>query len=152
MNLGSASVISHDERVHERIDLCGVWGGMSAILLVDDNPAVRNTVGDVLRDVGHKVSEAGSGSEALTLLERGRYELLIVDYLLPEMKGDAIARVARERWPNLRIAFLSGYAEFLSLTGKAGEDTLISKPISSEELCKAVASALATPGSLAQAA
>jgi CheY-like chemotaxis protein len=125
---------------------------MSAILLVDDNPAVRNAVGDVLRDAGHKVSEAARGSEALTLLERSAFDLLIVDYLLPEMKGDAIARAARERWPNLRVAFLSGYAEFLSLTGKAGADTLIPKPISSEELCKAVASALQRPGSLAHAA
>jgi two-component system cell cycle sensor histidine kinase/response regulator CckA len=112
---------------------------MSAILLVDDHPAVRNGVGDVLRDAGHTVSEAGSGPEALTLLERSPFDLLIVDYLLPEMKGDTIARLARERWPSLRIAFLSGYAEFLSLTGKAGADTLIPKPISSEDLCKTVA-------------
>ena len=125
---------------------------MSAILVVDDNPAVRNGVGDVLRDAGHKVAEAGSGSEALSLLERGSFDLLILDYLLPEMKGDAIARLARARWPSLRIAFLSGYADFLSLTGKAGEDTLIPKPVTSEDLCKAVASALKRPGSMAHAA
>jgi two-component system, cell cycle sensor histidine kinase and response regulator CckA len=125
---------------------------MSAILLVDDHPAVRNGVGDVLRDAGHSVSEAGSGPEALTMLERSPFDLLIVDYLLPEMKGDAIARLARERWPALRIAFLSGYAEFLSLTGKIGADTLISKPISSEDLCRAVASVLDEPRPLVRAA
>jgi CheY-like chemotaxis protein len=129
----------------------GVWW-MSAILLVDDHPAVRNGVGDVLRDAGYKVSEAGSGSEALTLLERSAFDLLIVDYLLPEMKGDAIARLARQRWPALRIAFLSGYAEFLSLTGKAGADTLIPKPISSDDLCKAVAGVLREPRALSRAA
>ena len=125
---------------------------MSAILLVDDNRAVRNSVGDVLRDAGYKVSEAASGSEALSLLERDAFDLLMVDYLLPEMKGDAIAQMARKRWPTLRVAFLSGYTDFLSLTGKAGDDILIAKPISSEELRRAVAAALQRPGSLAHAA
>jgi CheY-like chemotaxis protein len=126
--------------------------GMSAILLVDDNPAVRNSVGDELRDAGYKVSEAASGSEALSLLERSPFDLLIVDYLLPNMKGDAIARTARERWPALRVIFLSGYTEFLSLTGKSGGGILIQKPISSEALRRAVADALAGRGSLAHAA
>jgi two-component system cell cycle sensor histidine kinase/response regulator CckA len=125
---------------------------MSAILLVDDNPAVRNTVGDELRDAGYTVSEAASGSEALSLLDRTAFDLLIVDYLLPQMKGDAIARAARERWPTLRVAFLSGYTEFLSLTGKSGGDILISKPISSEELRRVVAGALSERGPLAHAA
>jgi CheY-like chemotaxis protein len=125
---------------------------MVTILLVDDNRTVRNAVGDVLRDAGYHVSEAASGSEALSLLERSAYDLLMVDYLLPEMKGDAIARAARERWPALRVAFLSGYTEFLSLTGKAGADTLIAKPISSEDLQNAVASALRGHASLAHAA
>lgn len=125
---------------------------MSAILLVDDNPAVRNLVGDVLRDAGHAVSDVASGAEALKLLERKSFDLLILDYLLPDMKGDAIAHVVRQRWSTLRIAFLSGYAEFLSLTGKHGDDTLISKPISTEDLCKAVEKALKGRGPLAYAA
>jgi CheY-like chemotaxis protein len=125
---------------------------MSAILLVDDNPAVRNAVGDELREAGYKVSEAASGTEALSLLERHAFDLLMVDYLLPEMKGDAIAQAARQRCPTLRVAFLSGYTEFLSLTGKSGGDTLIAKPISSDELRRAVAQALQAPGSLAHAA
>jgi DNA-binding response OmpR family regulator len=125
---------------------------MSAILLVDDNPAVRNIVGDVLEDAGHVVSGVATGAEAIALLERGSFDLLILDYLLPDMKGDAIARVVRERWSTLRIAFLSGYTDFLALTGKHGEDTLISKPISIEDLCKAVEGALRKQSALAAAA
>jgi CheY-like chemotaxis protein len=125
---------------------------MSSILLVDDHLSVRCSVGDVLRDAGYQVSEAANAAQALKLLERRSFDLLIVDYLLPEMKGDAIARIARERWPDLRVMFLSGYAEFLSLTGKSGDDTLIQKPISVDALCKAVASALRRPGSLQSAA
>jgi CheY-like chemotaxis protein len=125
---------------------------MKAILVVDDNPAVRIGIADTLRDAGYKVSEAATGAEALRLLERREFNLLMLDYLLPGMKGDAIARVASERWPTLRIAFLSGYAEFLSLTGKAGNSTLISKPVSSEDLCTAVSGALRTQAVLPRAA
>lgn len=125
---------------------------MSAILLVDDNPAVRNVVADVLEDAGHKVSGVASGAEAIALLERNAFDLLILDYLLPDMKGDAIAQVVKQRWSTLRIAFLSGYTEFLALTGKHGEQTLISKPISIEDLCRAVEGALSKESVLAAAA
>jgi CheY-like chemotaxis protein len=125
---------------------------MSSILLVDDHLSVRCSVGDVLRDAGHVVAEAANAVQALRLLERNAFDLLIVDYLLPEMKGDVIARIAKERWPNVRVMFLSGYADFLSLTGKSGDSTLIAKPISSDALCKAVASALREPIALAPAA
>lgn len=125
---------------------------MSSILLVDDHLSVRCSVGDVLRDAGYQVSEAANAAQALKLLERRSFDLLIVDYLLPEMKGDAIARIARERWPNLRVMFLSGYADFLSLTGKSGDSTLIQKPISVDALCKAVAFALRGSASLRSAA
>jgi CheY-like chemotaxis protein len=125
---------------------------MSAILLVDDHPAVRCSVGDVLRDAGHDVSEAPDATQALKLLDRRAFDLLIVDYLLPEMKGDALARIARERWPTLRVVFLSGYADFLSLTGKSGDSTLIAKPIRSDDLCRAVARELQEVESLQPAA
>jgi CheY-like chemotaxis protein len=125
---------------------------MSSILLVDDHPAVRSGVGDVLRDAGYEVAEAANASQALKLLEAKAFDLLLVDYLLPEMKGDAIARVARARWPALRIAFLSGYTDFLSLTGKAGDSQLISKPVSAQQLCDGVAAALGSLAVLAPAA
>ena len=118
---------------------------MSAILLVDDNPAVRNIVGDVLRDLGHKVLEASSASGALDLLERNSFDLLVLDYLLPDMKGDAVARLVGERWDSLKIAFLTGYSEFLELTGKHGGNTIISKPISTDALCKVVEDTLRRP-------
>jgi CheY-like chemotaxis protein len=125
---------------------------MSAILLVDDNPAVRTLVGEVLREAGHEVSDVASGPEALALLERRSFDLLICDYLLPEMKGDVLARLVRKRWSTLRIAFLTAYADFLSVTGKNGGDALIPKPISIDDLCRAVEHVLRTAPGLAHAA
>ena len=125
---------------------------MGAILLVDDSPAVRNIVGDVLRDAGHEVSEVASGAEAIALLERSSFDLVILDYLLPDMKGDAIARIVKQRWSTLRIAFLSGYTEFRAWTGKHDEEMLIPKPISIEKLCKAVEGALRSRTTRAEAA
>ena|SRR5688500_10283289 len=128
------------------------WGPMTAILLVDDHPVVRASVRDLLRDAGYDVAEAANGPQALRLLERSSFDLLLVDYLLPEMKGDTIARIAQARWPDLRVAFLSGYADFLSLTGKAGDHTLISKPVSADDLCRGVAAALLPTAPIARAA
>jgi CheY-like chemotaxis protein len=125
---------------------------MSAILLVDDNPTVRSVVGEVLREAGHHVSDVASGFEALALLEHRSFDLLICDYLLPEMKGDALARQVRKRWSTLRIAFLTAYADFLSVTGKSGEDAVIPKPISIDDLCRAVENVLRTAPRLAHAA
>jgi CheY-like chemotaxis protein len=122
---------------------------MSSILLVDDNPAVRNIVGDVLRDAGHDVSEVADGSRALALLTDRQFDLVILDYLLPDVKGDAVARFARQRCATVRIAFLTAYAEFLSLTGKSGDEVIIPKPISLDDLCAAVENVLRP---LAQAA
>src|SRR5918997_3442472 len=125
---------------------------MSAILLVDDNPTVRSVVGEVLREAGHHVSDVASGSEALALLERRSFDLLICDYLLPEMKGDVLARLVRKRWSTLRIAFLTAYADFLSVTGKNGDNAVIPKPISIDDLCRAVDHVLRAAPRLAQAA
>jgi CheY-like chemotaxis protein len=125
---------------------------MSAILLVDDNPAVRNVVGGVLREAGHHVADVASGSEALALLERHSFDLLICDYLLPEMKGDVLAQLVRKRWSTLRIAFLTAYADFMSLTGKNAGDAVIPKPISIDDLCRAVEHVLRTAPRLAHAA
>ena len=115
---------------------------MRKILLVEDTPAVRHAVAAALRDAGHDVHEARSGSEACCALERDSFDLLLLDYLMADMKGDAVARFARARWTETAVLYLTAYAEFLCLTGKAGEDRLIAKPFSLEALFQAVEEAV----------
>lgn len=111
---------------------------MSKILLVEDTPAVRHAVAVALQEAGHDVQEARNGLEACSMLDRGSFDLVLLDYLMADMKGDAVARHARGRWPNVSVLYLTAYADFLCLTGKAGADRLLAKPFSLDALYKAI--------------
>src|ERR1039458_9677836 len=64
------------------------------ILLVDDEPAIRQSLGGVLEDEGYAVTSVGSGEDCLSALAAGEFELLLLDIWLPGMDGmEALARV-----------------------------------------------------------
>src|SRR5208283_3044388 len=69
------------------------------ILVVDDEPLVRQTVQMLLEDDGYIVDEAGSGAEALALFEPGKFDMVFTDYFMPEMKGDQLAAAIKRRSP-----------------------------------------------------
>jgi PAS domain S-box-containing protein len=83
------------------------------VLVVDDEPAVRALVVDTLTDLGHDVLEAGDGPEALALLDSGQViDLMITDVGLPKgMNGRQLADATRFARPDLKILFITGYAE-----------------------------------------
>lgn len=111
---------------------------MKSILVVEDNPHVRRAVADSLKDVGHAVAEVARGAEALDLVQRRPFDLVLVDYLMPDMKGDEVARHVQARRPGLPVAYLTAYADFMKLTGKARDAILIPKPIGLDALVDAV--------------
>ena len=88
-----------------------LWGtGM--ILLVEDEDMVRAVAERALTRQGYGVLTAENGEVALELLEKhGRPDLLITDVVMPTMDGPTMVRHARERYPDLPILFMSGYAE-----------------------------------------
>ena len=83
------------------------------MLLVEDEEAVRSFASRALSTRGYKVLEAGSGVEALEVMERveGKIDLVVSDVVMPEMDGPTLLRHLRERNPEIRIVFMSGYAE-----------------------------------------
>ena len=85
----------------------------AVVLVVEDEPAVRMIVVDVLTDLGYSVLEAGDGRSGLTILESGiRVDLLLTDVGLPGgMNGRQLADLARQRRPGLKVLFVTGYAE-----------------------------------------
>jgi CheY-like chemotaxis protein len=84
-----------------------------AVLIVDDDPAVRMLVAEVLEQLGYAAIEAGDGHSALKVLQsNARVDLLITDVGLPGgMNGRQIADAARVRRPELKVLFITGYAE-----------------------------------------
>ncbi len=87
--------------------------GRETILVVEDNPAVRQTAADMLRSLGYIVLEAGDGSEALAVAKGDRKtDILFTDVIMPGgMTGPAVAKELRARRPGLRVLYTSGYTE-----------------------------------------
>lgn len=95
------------------------------ILVVDDDPDVRTMTVAMLEDLGHRVSSAGSGQEALDLLRYEAPDLLLVDFVMPEMNGAELARAVRARGIVAPIVFATGFAESAAIEAALGEAPLV---------------------------
>jgi two-component system cell cycle sensor histidine kinase/response regulator CckA len=87
------------------------WQG--TILLVEDEEGLRSLNARGLRSRGYSVIEASNGIEAMEALEQknGAVDLVVSDVVMPEMDGPTLLKAMRERNPDLKIIFVSGYAE-----------------------------------------
>jgi CheY-like chemotaxis protein len=108
------------------------------ILVIDDEPFVCDAVKMMLNFDGHFVETASSGKAALELFEPGKYDLVITDYAMPNMKGDELAAAIKERSPSLPVVMITAYAEMLQAKPMKGVDVLISKPFLLENLREAI--------------
>jgi PAS domain S-box-containing protein len=106
-------------------------------LLVDDEELVRASSAAMLADLGYSVVEAGSGEEALQLVESGvQFDLVVTDHLMPGMRGTDLARTLLARSPESRALIISGYAD---VDGIATDLARLSKPFRLQELASALA-------------
>jgi CheY-like chemotaxis protein len=84
--------------------------GAETILVVEDDGALRTYAGEILRELGYRVIEANNGAAALAELERGEFELLFTDVVMPGgMNGRQLADEAVRRRPGLKVLFTTGY-------------------------------------------
>ena len=117
-------------------------GYSEKLLIVDDDPDVREIVVSVLSELGYQVHEASSGEEALRLLETLDPDLLIIDFAMPGSNGAEVAQAVRAHKPHLRILFASGFSDSAALEAAVGSAALLHKPFRPAELAAAVRSAL----------
>ena len=81
-----------------------------SLLVVDDEELVRTGTAEMLRELGHRVSEASSGGDALAKLNAGmEIDALVTDYMMPVMDGAELARRARKLRPDLPVLLITGY-------------------------------------------
>jgi two-component system cell cycle sensor histidine kinase/response regulator CckA len=88
--------------------------GTETILLVEDDPALREMAGTLLRRLGYTVLAAANGVEALSLKQQrdiGHIDLLFTDVVMPHMSGKELADRVRSLYPHTRILFTSAYTE-----------------------------------------
>jgi signal transduction histidine kinase len=88
------------------------------VLIVEDDPAVRVLVSDVLSELGYAFVEAGDADSAMPIIESSqRIDLLISDVGLPGMNGRQLAEIGRQVRPDLKVLFITGYAEHAAVRG-----------------------------------
>ena len=105
-----------------------------SILIVDDDPMVREATAWMLIDAGHEVHEASDGLAALEhLVNRGPVDLLITDINMPRMDGLELVQQTKARWPALPVLLVSGRPQ------PAGTQAFMPKPFGWDTLMKAVA-------------
>jgi two-component system cell cycle sensor histidine kinase/response regulator CckA len=87
--------------------------GAGTILLVEDEDAVRVFSSRALRNKGYNILEARSGEEALEVLakEGDKVDLIVSDVVMPQMDGPTMYKHVREKWPDIKVVFVSGYTE-----------------------------------------
>jgi CheY-like chemotaxis protein len=111
------------------------------VMVVEDEDRVRAVSVDALRDLGYAVVEASNPTDALRMLREGQeVHLLFTDVVMPEMSGRELADLARERLPELKILYTTGYTRNAIVhngTLDAGTN-LLTKPFSIEELASKV--------------
>jgi CheY-like chemotaxis protein len=112
------------------------------LLVVDDDPDVREIVGSFLSELGYDVTPVAHGEAAVTALGQSVPDLLVIDFAMPGMNGADTARIIRERYPRLPILFLSGFADSAALEAAVGAIPLLRKPFRPTELAAAVRAAL----------
>lgn len=116
--------------------------GHETILLVEDESTVRRLATRDLSSLGYRVLEAGHGDEALTIYEKegGAVDLVLTDVVMPIMGGVELVKRLRERNPDIRVLYMSGFTEDLQLNGATGGSSapLILKPFTIEALAAEV--------------
>ena len=121
--------------------------GVGTVLLVEDEDPVRMFGARALRNKGYNVLEAKNGDSALEVLDDAEdpIDLLISDVVMPELDGPGLVREVRSRFPDMKVIFISGYAEddFREAIERESDIHFLPKPFSLEQLAGKVKDVLA---------
>src|SRR5919106_1254847 len=118
------------------------------ILLVEDEDSARHAFAQILRNKGHAVMEAANGIEALAMLDKRHFDLVISDILMPNLDGYTLVARIRMKWPNIPIILTSGYlSQDAAKAMLHGSAEFIPKPIDPTALIATVQRLLPSPTS-----
>ena len=126
------------------------YRGTETILLVEDQPAVRKLMRNLLSSLGYQVLEAGDGNAALALVQQARepFQMMLTDLVMPGMNGLELAARLIALRPGIRVLYISGYADRMPEVAGAPnyQENSIAKPFLAAELAAKVREVLDRPG------
>ena len=113
---------------------------MKPILIVDDEPIVRESIRDWLQDAGYQVYTAESGEEALSLIEKQDFSLIVIDVRLPGKTGIKILTEVKQQKPQIKSIVITAYpsAEMAAEAMKLGAVDYLIKPVNPDDLEKLI--------------
>jgi two-component system cell cycle sensor histidine kinase/response regulator CckA len=139
---GDAPVVTTEAPAAPASEQVDLTGNSAVVLLVEDEEAVRRGGKRMLETRGYTVHEAGSGIEALEIMEElgGQVDIVVSDVVMPEMDGPTLLGELREKHPDLKFIFVSGYAEdaFARNLPADAKFGFLPKPFSLKQLAVAV--------------
>jgi PAS domain S-box-containing protein len=118
------------------------------VMLVEDDAAVRMLVLDLLKELGYRAHEAEDAKDALPVLESDlRVDLLVTDVGLPGMNGRQLAEIARQHRPELKVLFMTGYAQIAAERQGFLEEgmDMVTKPFSIDLLANKIRTMIGQP-------
>ena len=116
------------------------------ILLIEDDPSARESTKLLLSIDRHRVTEAGDGTEALALIAREPFDLVLLDYFMPGMHGGEVAHQIKRIAPALPILMITAYLEKLTNYDKP-VNAVLGKPFAIDDLRNEIAKLLDHPAS-----
>ena len=120
------------------------WSEPPKVLAIDDELVVCESIRRVLSDEGYEVTTTTSSREGIELLRKERFDLLMLDILMPEVTGIGVLRIARDIAPDTEVLIITGYATIETAVEaiKLGAFDYLEKPVSPPQLLVSTARAL----------
>jgi CheY-like chemotaxis protein len=112
------------------------------ILLVDDDEMSSQILSFILMDEGYNVDLAATGEAGIAKVSNKEYNLVLLDFLLPDMKGHDAASKMRKVSPNLKIVLLTGFSMKSEVPIEASYERVLQKPVPQELIIKIIAECL----------
>jgi PAS domain S-box-containing protein len=137
-----ASPTEHDGDAHDADSATLPRGNGELVLVVDDEPAIRDIASRILKTHGYRPLTACEGNEALALFEQNRDQVkaVVSDLMMPRMDGPMTIRSLRKMKPDIKTIMITGLGEEgrVAEAKAAGSDLVLSKPFTAEQLLEAL--------------
>jgi len=135
----------HQAEAKEKIQEIKTKPNTGRILIIDDEPAVRHLLSDILLLGGHSVVSVSDGQSGLAAVERQQFDLVLTDLGMPGMTGWEVARAVKRTKPNLIVALITGWGGTIEppLKGEHNVDLIINKPFQVDQILDQISRALA---------
>ncbi|MCK5511764.1 MAG: sigma-54-dependent Fis family transcriptional regulator [Thermodesulfovibrionia bacterium] len=117
---------------------------MKKILVIDDESIIRISCQRSLSNEGYEVKLASSGKEGIELLEKGEFNLVLLDIKMPDMDGIEVLKKITSTWPETKVIMITGYStvEAAVKTLRLGALNYLEKPFTPDSLIETIKEAL----------